>query len=212
MKYMKHRSQRVKITQHKISLQIPLRSRAEPPTPYWLAIALLAILTHSISQPATAQATLQDLVFPRFEAAGGVFRIEGNPGIAQGPYKLVLDATEDEPESEVHSALEHAARALNLYALAGAPEDQVRVAVVIHGAATPIGLSDQAYERHFGRTNPNSGLLHQLRTAGVDVKMCGQALRHHGFSESDLAPGVTLELSAMTALVDLQNAGYALIP
>lgn len=162
---------------------------------------------------AMAAETGAGMQYPAFDGEGGVFPIEGSHALPAGTAaKLVLDVREEGKGGEPHSGLTHAARALNLFALAGAPEGEVSVAVVVHGKATPLVLSDEAYRRAHGRANPNTALLRRLRDAGVDVKVCGQSLHHHGYSPDDLSEHVTLELSAMTALVELQNDGYALIP
>lgn len=152
-------------------------------------------------------------LFPRFNGAGGVYRIEQAPALDPAhPHKLLLDITADGPKDQVHPGLEHAARALNLYALANLPRDKTAVAVVVHSKATPLVLSDAAYRRAFDIPNPNSDLLSRLNEAGVNIRICGQALRHHDFHESDVSSSVNVDLSAMTALVELQNRGYALIP
>ncbi len=153
------------------------------------------------------------LVYPRISDYGGIFPITGSTKIAAGVTRqIVLDVTAANEKSTPHSGLEHAARALNLYAHAGVPVEQVAVAVVVHGEATSLALSDAAYRRDHGSANPNTALLRRLRNEGVDVKLCAQALKHHGFAVDDVSPHVTLELSAMTALEELQRSGYALIP
>lgn len=124
--------------------------------------------------------------------------------------KLVLDVTDEGSRSEVHPGLEHVARALNLYALAGVREDQV--AVVVHGKATPLVLDDQAYRSHFGQSNPNTELLRELHSHGVQVLLCGQSMRHNGCLADEVAGSVEVRLSAMTALATLQQQGYALVP
>jgi len=152
-------------------------------------------------------------LFPRFKGAGGVYRIDQAPALnPDQPHKLLLDVTADGPKEEVHAGLEHAARAINLYALANVPRDKVSVTVVVHGEATPLVLNDAAYRRAFDIPNPNSDLLNRLSEAGVDIRICGQALRHHNFHESDVSHSANVDLSAMTTLVELGNRGYALIP
>ena len=100
----------------------------------------------------------------------------------------------------------------NLYAYAGVPADKVRIAVVVHGKATPSILNDAAYRQHFGKPNPNGALISQLQAAGNEIFICGQALTQQGYAPSDIHAKVKLALSAVTKLADLQAAGYALIP
>jgi intracellular sulfur oxidation DsrE/DsrF family protein len=153
------------------------------------------------------------LVYPRFVGHGGVFRIDGNDATdVAAMRKVAFDVTESGSTSSPHAGLTHAARALNLFALAGVAEERVSIALVVHGDATPLVLSEEAYRRAHGEANPNTELLRRLREEGVKVKVCGQSLMHHGFSMDDVSPDVVIELSAMTALEELQRAGFALIP
>lgn len=188
-----------------------------------LIVAGMVLLLNTVAQAeAPAQTSKQTSasnaaenvkLLPRFKGAGAVYRIDGAAAVDPiQSHKLVLDVTAAGPNDKIHSGLEHAARALNLYSLANVPEDKVSVAVVIHSKATPIVLSDAAYRLAFDMPNPNSELLRRLKEAGVDIRICGQALRRHGFHGGDVASSVNLDLSAMTALVELHNKGYALIP
>lgn len=168
--------------------------------------ALLCALT-----PAVGQEPQQ--VFPRFAGAGGVYPLESYPELPQArARKAVLDVTEPDSHEHVHSGLEQAARLLNLYGFADIPAPQVSVAVVVHGDATSLVLNDETYRREFGAENPNRDILRKLSAAGVKLEICGQALHEHGWSAQDVSPDVTVELSAMTALIELQLDGYALIP
>lgn len=152
-------------------------------------------------------------LFPKIKGIGGVFRVDKAPKIAVNEaQKLVLNITAFDPRERIHEGLEQAARALNLYALAGVPDEKVSIALVIHGKATSITLSDETYSRKFNTPNPNSDILHLLKDNGVSILVCGQALHHHGFSPDDVNTSVKVTLSAMTALVELQHEGYALVP
>ena len=48
-------------------------------------------------------------------------------------------------------------------------------------------------------------MIQQLIEAGVEVVLCGQTQVHRGLRRDQLAPGVKVALSAMTALVSLQE-------
>lgn len=153
--------------------------------------------------------------FPRIKSAGEVFALgDGVKMPARDVmHRVVIDATDGESsDAGINRELETAARAVNLYALAGVPDDKVRIAIVIHGKATPIVLSDASYQSHFSTANQNAGLIKELRAAGVEFFVCGQALRHRGYMPADVRTGVRVALSAMTQLVELQDAGYRLIP
>ena len=176
---------------------------------------LLAILVLSMTGSAVVTASSPPQRFLRIASAGGVYKLTGSIDMPSrdSVHRLVIDARgDDTTNAGINRHLESAARALNLYALAGVPNDKIEVAVVIHAKATSMVLSDHAFRRKFGKRNPDSVLIDDLRRAGVRIVVCGQALTHQGYAVADVDPGVKVSLSAMTALVDLQSKGYALIP
>jgi intracellular sulfur oxidation DsrE/DsrF family protein len=128
-------------------------------------------------------------------------------------HRVVIDATSDAiTPTGGNRHLEAAARAINLYALAGVPAKNVKVAVVIHGKAAPLVLSDPSYQRLLGSPNPDAGIIAELHKAGVELFVCGQSVIHRGYAPADIRDEVTLVLSAMTKLAELQAAGYGIIP
>lgn len=179
-----------------------------------LLIALLLAVAPAMAQEPT-EAAPQTLVFPRIASAGGVY---GLPDGVRMPavdaiHRVLIDATGGESTASGNNRhLEAAARAVNLYALAGVPPENVRIAVVVHGKATPLVLSEAAYRRRFGKANPDAALVAALHDAGVRIHVCGQALIHQGFAVADVHEDVDVALSAMTKLVELQADGYRLIP
>ena len=181
------------------------------------SLALLPATAHAdqpFEKPAKAS-TADALQFPRIKSAGGVHALQGDVDMptASAMHRVVIDATAgDTTDTGINRRLDAAARAVNLYALAGVPADKLSVAVVIHGKATPVILSDASFQSHFGKANPNAALIADLRAAGVEIFVCGQALRHGGYTATDVRKDVHVALSAMTKLVDLQAAGYGLIP
>lgn len=44
--------------------------------------------------------------------------------------------------------------------------------------------------------SPNLELIRQLKKAGVEIYVCGQALAHHGYATNEVAPEVTVAVSA----------------
>ncbi|TCZ83363.1 DsrE family protein [Lysobacter sp. N42] len=115
---------------------------------------------------------------------------------------------------KVLPALDKAARYLNLLALQGVRAAPGDVVVVVSGPATPAVLTDPAYRNRNPSvaSNPNLPPIRALALAGATVRVCGQALHAQGIAASEVAPGVRQDLSAMTALVELQSRGHALIP
>lgn len=128
------------------------------------------------------------------------------------PYRAVFDvAPSPEAADQLNPRIESLARFLNMHVRAGVKTEQIKLALVVHGAAGKDMLSSTAYKTRFGVENPNAALLAALKANGVRIILCGQTAAHRGFDLGELAPGVELALSAMTALVALQSDGYRLI-
>jgi intracellular sulfur oxidation DsrE/DsrF family protein len=127
-------------------------------------------------------------------------------------YKAVFDIMNSpEDVSQVNSSIETAARFLNMHAQSGIPLEQLKVALVVHNKASKDVITSQAYKVKYGIENPNEKLLYELMEAGAEVIFCGQSSFSRGFPREDLVDGVQLSLSAMTALIQLQNDDYRLI-
>lgn len=128
------------------------------------------------------------------------------------PLKVVFDIM-NSPESheEVNASIETAARFLNMHARAGVPLENLNVALVVHNQASKDIMDSHAYRERFGVGNPNEQLIRELIDAGVQVIFCGQSSYSRNFPRSQTIEGVQLSLSAMTALIQLQNQGYRLV-
>ena len=127
-------------------------------------------------------------------------------------YRAVFDvAPSPDAFDQLNPRIESLARFLNMHARAGVKPEQMKLALVVHGPATKDMLSNAAYKVRFAADNPNAPLLAALHSNGVRVILCGQSAANKGFKREELAPGVEIALSAMTALVALQSEGYALI-
>jgi intracellular sulfur oxidation DsrE/DsrF family protein len=127
-------------------------------------------------------------------------------------YKAVFDIM-NSPEShqEVNKSIETVARFLNMHAQSGVPAEQLKAAMVIHNAASKDMLSNTAYKQRFGTENPNAELLQALLNADVQVIFCGQSAAARDIPREDLIEGIQLSLSAMNALIQLQDKEYRLI-
>lgn len=127
-------------------------------------------------------------------------------------YKAVFDIM-NSPEShnQVNASIETAARFLNMHAQSGVPAENLKAALVVHNKASKDVISDAAYQKRFGTKNPNSELITALQQAGVEIIFCGQSSNARDFPKEDLMPGIQLSLSAMTALIHLQDQEYRLI-
>jgi intracellular sulfur oxidation DsrE/DsrF family protein len=90
----------------------------------------------------------------------------------------------------------------------GVSKENLKVVLVLHGAATKNALSDATYLKKYGKENPNSALLHALKQANVDIFVCGQSLYARGYKKENTSTDVQVSLSALTALVHFQSEGY----
>lgn len=129
-------------------------------------------------------------------------------------YRIVFDVTNASSDpAKPNRSLEAVARFLNLLAAEGVRPAPGHIVAIVHGPATPVISSNGAYARKTGHPeNPNLALIERLRAAGVVVAVCGQAMQGNGIAASEVAPGVRIDVSALTTLANLQLRGWALIP
>lgn len=182
-------------------------------------LATAAILGLAVS--VLAQQPNEKLVFPIIPKVGGVVPLPNGtvvplPNAAEPPLKgakVVFDITADAKPADLNKGLERVARLLNLYGSVGFKASDVKIALVLHGEATKSALVDDAYKQRFGTPrNPNLALIAELRKAGVEVFVCGQALAYKGFKKSEVAKGVKVAFAALTVIINKQAAGYSYVP
>ena len=126
--------------------------------------------------------------------------------------KVVFDIM-NSPESHttINPSIETAARFLNMHAQAGVPISNLKVALVVHNQASKDIITNAAYQERYKTNNPNEGLVKALLEAGTEIIFCGQSSLSRHLPRENMIEGVQLGLSAMTALIQLQNYGYQLI-
>ncbi len=127
-------------------------------------------------------------------------------------YKAVFDIM-NSPESneDLNGSIETAARFLNMHAQSGLPIEQLSVALVVHHNASKDIITNEAYQKRYGTNNPNQKLIQSLLDSGAQIIFCGQSSKARDFPKNELIEGVQLSLSAMTALIQLQDENYRLI-
>jgi ubiquinone/menaquinone biosynthesis C-methylase UbiE/intracellular sulfur oxidation DsrE/DsrF family protein len=156
---------------------------------------------------------LKPLVFPLIADFGGVIELPNSAEKPRTGAKILFDATAEAKPNSINKGLERVARLLNLYGAAGLKASDIKIAVVLHGEATKSVLSDEFYRlRYQTEQNPNLPLISDLKKAGVEVFVCGQALNYKGFPESSVSESVTIANAALTVIVNKQTDGYAYIP
>ncbi len=129
-------------------------------------------------------------------------------------FKVAFDVGRNfENPAQPNKLIETAARFINMHREAGVPAENIKVALVIHGSATNDILKNEFYQVKYPEitVNPNAELISQLANQGVQVILCGQAAAHRNITKAEALPEVQIALSALTALIQLQNDGYRLI-
>lgn len=173
------------------------------------AIAAALLICGPISSIAHAQN--QPLVMPQYGAWPDV------PGGANRPdpaltYKVAFKVTGGGPASQPNPGLLVVARYVNTLAQHGVPADHRNIAVVIYGPATPAVLTDAAYAQRTGvKANPNTKLIRDLKAAGVDIHVCGQAAQGSNITREMQAPEITRDLSGTISLINYQTRGYVMV-
>lgn len=150
---------------------------------------------------------------PVIKEFGKVYRVVPDYKVdTKMDFKVVFDIDSSNTAfDELNSSLNTPARFLNMHAQSGVPVGNMSVAVVIRGDAYKDILTDAAYSERFKLKNPNYGLIKALLSSGVDIILCGQTAGHKKLIKKNIIPGVQTALSAMNALVQLQNQEYQLI-
>ena len=180
-------------------------------TPKLLAVIAIAALSSAV------QAADSPADFWTTPTVHGYGKIHNLPEAAYRPqadqtYRIVFSITQaSKSPASVNAALDHVARTVNLYTAAGVPLDHLSFVAVVSGPATPLVLNDAQYRTAYGVANPNLALIAELRTAGVDVAVCGQAVAEHKFQYDWVDKSVALALSALTTVTTLEHQGYSLL-
>lgn len=171
------------------------------------ALAVGVLLTMGAT-PAGAQALPVPGVEPARDVPGA--KEMPNPNIV---HKVAFDVASANPkDAPVHPMLQAVARYVNTLAKTGVPASNRKVAVVFHQGSTDYVMSNAAYKaRHNGEDNPNLPMIQALKKAGVDFRVCGQAVLGRKIDPKDITPEIELDLWALTTIVALQQQGYVLI-
>lgn len=175
------------------------------------ALALLVALTPAQAQDAPRPGFHAGTVIPDF---GQIATVEGRePLPANATFSVAFDVVDAAKPGSINRTLDSAARFINMHAEAGVPREAVRIAVVVHGPASFDMTNAATYgKKHDGATNANLAAIAALLEHGVEIHVCGQSAAAQGIARSDLAPGVKMSLSAMTAHALLQQQGFTVNP
>src|SRR6056297_3564211 len=155
----------------------------------------------------------QEAKFPVIKSFGGIFEIP-NSVKPEGDtdYKIVVDLkTLQRDKSSFNPGLNNVARMINLHALGGVKPENLKVSVAIHGGATDVTLTNEAYKKRYEMDNPNIPLLTELKNAGVELYVCGQSLIAREYAFSDIHDHITFGLSMLTVVTTHVQDGYTLL-
>lgn len=175
-----------------------------------LGLATVLVLVSGSVAPADAA---EPLLVPGYDAARDV------PGASELPdpamdYKVVFsDGQDADDPGEVNPLLERVASYVNTLGKYGVPAGHRHIVVVFHQRTPGIGIvmTNEAYRKRFNRDNPNLALLHALKQAGVEFRVCGQGLLAQKIDPKQVDSDVQVDLWAMTTFVNLQLKGYVRI-
>jgi intracellular sulfur oxidation DsrE/DsrF family protein len=174
----------------------------------WIgAVAAFAIL---MALPGSARAqSAQALPIPGVDAAID-FPNEHEMPDPSLTYRIVFDIGKASPKiDEVNPGLITISRYYNTLAKGGIPADHRKFVVVFHQEGTEIALNNAAYKAvKDGHDNPNIALIHSMKQAGVDFRVCGQGVLARKIDVATILPEIQVDQWAMTTITTLQLRGY----
>ena len=173
----------------------------------YLFLSLMLFISFKISA--------QQMLYPVIKNGGGIFDVPEAMPIAdvKMQYKIVSEISvgAEKPDS-LNPSLDKMARLVNLHRHAGVQAKNFELVIVIHFNASPMILSDEAYQKKFGVPNPNTRLINEMAENGVKFYICGQSLYKRKLDKEPRNPNIKPILSAMLGITTLQMKGYAFMP
>ncbi len=174
-----------------------------------LAVTMLLALASASFRPAAA-ASDKPVLVPGYEAARDL------PGAREMPdpntdYKVVFaDGQDAKNPGDINPMLPTIATYLNTLGKYGVPAQHRHIVIMFHQRTPDIDIvmTNEAYKERYNRDNPNIAIIHALKQAGVDIRVCGQGLLARKIDAKQVNPDVQIDLWAMTTLVNLQLKGY----
>jgi intracellular sulfur oxidation DsrE/DsrF family protein len=126
-------------------------------------------------------------------------------------YKVVFaDGQQAKNPGDINPMLPTIATYVNTLGKYGVPAEHRHIVIMFHQRNPDIDIvmTNEAYKARYNRDNPNIAILHALKQAGVDLRVCGQGLIGRKIDASQVNPDVQIDLWAMTTLVNLQLKGF----
>ncbi|NOZ65704.1 MAG: DsrE family protein [Alphaproteobacteria bacterium] len=151
---------------------------------------------------------------PVFKNFGKIATIDSDMPLSKDTkFKVVFDVSKPGKTGQMNRSLVTAARFVNMHVEAGVAQENIKIAIVVHGGASvDVTRNDLYGKKRQGAVNTNISAIKELTEKGVQIYLCGQSATYHGIKKTDLLPNVKMALSAMTAHALLQQQGYTLNP
>ncbi|AMO72125.1 DsrE family protein [Sphingorhabdus sp. M41] len=180
-----------------------------------MKIIRLALMLPLLALAQTASAQMENFKpGPVFESFGPTAPVEQSEPVAKDAmFNIAFDVATPAESGKINRTIESAARFINMHVAAGVPEENIRLAIVVHGGASLDLTSQEFFAAHKdGAQNASAAAIAQLQEHGVIFYLCGQSAAAHGIDNADLLPGINMSLSAMTAHALLQQQGFTINP
>ena len=156
----------------------------------------------------SAGAMAQELPIP------GVDPAKDQPGAHEYPdpkltYKFVFDLSGGpETPDKVNPGLRGVAQFINTLAKYNVPASHRQLVVVFHQKSTPAILMNDEYKKRYNTDNPDIALIQAMKKAGVDFRVCGQAVLGMKIDPKTIQPEVQLDLWAGMTIPNMMMRGY----
>ena len=177
-------------------------------------VALMSAAAALLASTASAQDMGAFETGPVFEDFGPHASVAGvEPFAADTAFAHSFDVAKAAEEGKRNRGMESAARFINMHVANGVAPDNIRAAVVVHGPAVFDLLSAEGWAAHDREdANGSAAMVREMLDHGVRFIVCGQSAAAQGITADQLIEGAEMDLSAMTAHAQLQQAGYTVNP
>jgi intracellular sulfur oxidation DsrE/DsrF family protein len=174
-----------------------------------IGLTIVAALASGPFGPVNADSD-KPLLVPGYEAAKDLAGARELPD-PKTDYKVVFaDGQDAKNPGDVNPMLPTIATYVNTLGKYGVPAEHRHLVIMFHQRTPDIDIvmTNEAYKERYNRDNPNIAIIHALKQAGVDIRVCGQGLLARKIDAKQVNPDVQIDLWAMTTLVNLQLKGY----
>jgi accessory colonization factor AcfC len=139
---------------------------------------------------------------------------DANPALANNGVFIACRIAHDDWANDVGRGLKRIERLVKDYRCLGVPASEIHICAVFDAAASYWMLDDEAYGSYTGQQdrNPNRRIIEELVSMGVDLELSAEAMKEHGWTDTDVLPGVNIVTGAMVRLADLGRRGYDYLP